>query len=414
MFSAEFIIAGTSVKGIPGHDFDNLELNINKLKGFIDAKYTSEVGNYVNSYTSGSRFVAQEFLGKIPVYFPFFEEKLKAAGLPDELKVLAIVESHLKNNAYSHAGAAGIWQFVAGTAKNYNLKINKVYDGRYNVEESTEAAILHLKDLYATFDNWTLVMAAYNCGSGAVKSAINKAGGSKDFWSVVKFLPRETRNYVPKFIAISYILNHFNDIGLKPKPVDDYYYDNAQARVYRHMDFKYISEITGVSMDVIKSLNFAYRQNFIPASTEGYKLILPKSALYALIEHENFEKIEFDKELNQNYTQYIMNYFPRDIAGYMLGNDNAYTISESISHKFDNSISLNQSTRQMKTPVLAVNSPANKEDDDNFIIYKLKPGESLLDVARKFDNVKISDIMKWNSFSMAKVPRPGTKVKIRK
>ena len=414
MFSVNLVIAATASKGKPGHDFDNLELNINKLKGFIDAKYTSEVGDYVNSYTGGSRFVTQEFLGKIPVYFPFFEEKLKAAGLPDELKVLAIVESHLKNNAYSHAGAAGIWQFVAGTAKNYNLKINRVYDGRYNIEESTDAAILHLKDLYATFDNWTLVMAAYNCGSGAVKSAINKAGGSKDFWSVVKYLPRETRNYVPKFIAVTYVLNHFNDFGLKPKPVEDYYYDNAQAIVYRHMDFKYISSVTGVPVDVIKSLNYSYRQNFIPANTTGYKLILPRSALYALIEHENFEKIEFDKELNQNYTQYIMNYFPRDIAGYMLGNDNAFSVSENISYRFDSNTRLNQDTRQMKTPVLAVNSPAVKEDDEEYLIYKLKPGESLLDVARKFNNVKISDIMKWNGFSMAKVPRPGTKVKIKK
>ena len=413
ILSAVNIYAADYGNGNPNHDFDNLKLNISNLKGFIDAKYTAEVGNYVDSYTSGSRFVTQEFLGKIPVYFPYFEERLKAANLPDELKVLAIVESHLKNDAYSYAGAAGLWQFVAGTAKSYNVKVNKVYDGRYNIEESTEAAISHLKDLYATFDDWTLVMAAYNCGSGGVRKAISRAGGSTDFWEVVKYLPRETRNYVPKFIAITYVLNHFNDYGLKPTPVEDYYFDNAQAIVYKHMSFKYIADITGLSLDVIKRLNFAYRKNFIPASTEGYKLILPKSALFALIEHENFDKIEFDKELNQNYSQYIMNYFPRDIAGYMLGNELAYEISENISNKFESDISLNHETRKSLSPPLPVNAII-KEDESNFVIHKLKAGESLLDVAKKYNNVKISDIMKWNGFSMSKTPRPGTKVKIRK
>lgn len=414
LFSVNKLFASELRGKEPGHDFDNLELNINKLKGFIDAKYTSEVGDYVNSYTGGSKFVTEEFLGKIPVYFPFFEEKLKAAGLPDELNVLAIVESHLKDNAYSHAGAAGIWQFIAGTARTYDLKISRIYDGRYNLEESTDAAIAHLKDLYALFDNWTLVMAAYNCGAGAVKSAINKAGGKTDFWSVARFLPRETRNYVPKFIAISYVLNHFNDYGLKPKPVEDFYFDNAQAIVYRHMDFKYISSITGVPVDVIKTLNQAYRQNFIPANTKGYKLILPKSALFKLIEHENYEKIEFDKELNQNYSQYIMNYFPREVAGYLLGEANVYAESESINTRFDSSYEINLVQRSVKNPQINVKSETGRKEELDFIIHKLKAGESLVDVAKKYDDVKVSDIMKWNGFTMTKVPRPGTKIKIKK
>ncbi len=415
LFSADYIYAGNIAKGSPGHDFDNLELDINKLKGFIDAKYTSEVGDYVNSYTGGSKFVTEEFLGKIPVYFPFFEEKLKEANLPDELKVLAIVESHLKNNAYSPAGAAGIWQFIAGTAQTYNINVSRTYDGRYNVEESTDAAIKYLKDLYATFDNWTLVMAAYNCGAGAVKNAISRAGGSTDFWRVVKYLPKETRNYVPKFIALTYVLNNFTEYRLKPVPAESHFYDNAQAIVYKHLDFKYISNVTGIPMSVIKELNFAYRKGFIPANSSGYKLILPKSALFALLEHENFNKIEFDKELNQNYSQYIMNYFPRDIAGYLLGNEAIYTVSESISYKFDNNVKSNNPGKLAIVPMV----PRNKagilsNDDESYIIHKLKPGESLMDVAKKYNDVKLSDIMRWNGFSMTKTPKPGTKIKIKK
>jgi membrane-bound lytic murein transglycosylase D len=415
LFSVSSTYAVNVSYGNPEDDFDNLEIDINKLKGFIDAKYTNEVGDYVNSYTRGSKFVTEEFLGKIPVYFPFFEEKLKEANLPDELKVLAIVESHLKNNAYSPAGAAGIWQFVAGTATNYGIKVSKTYDGRYNVEESTEAAIKYLKDLYATFDNWTLVMAAYNCGAGAVKNAISKAGGSTDFWRVVKYLPKETRNYVPKFIALTYVLNNFTEYSLKPLPAENHFYDNAQAIVYKHMDFKYISNVTGIPLSVIKELNFAYRKGFIPANSSGHKLILPKSALFALLEHENFNKIEFDKELNQNYSQYIMNYFPRDIAGYLLGNEAVYNVSESISYNFDNKVRNNNPGKLSIEPMLPRNkSGILSKNDENYIIHKLKAGESLMDVAKKYDDVKLSDIMRWNGFSMTKTPKPGSKIKIKK
>jgi hypothetical protein len=165
---------------------------------------------------------------------------------------------------------------------------------------------------------------------------------------------------------------------------------------------------------VIKKLNLAYRQNFIPANTKGYKLILPKSALFTLIEHENFDKIEFERELNQNYSQYIMNFFPRDIAGYILGNDNSFSISSNIMTRYANTMALNSEKKEMKNPVLPVNSNAIKEDQEDYIIHRLKPGESLMDVARKYDDVKVNDLMKWNGFSMSKVPRPGTKIKIKK
>ena len=233
MLSSSFVSWGSSpalssnlVKNYP--DVSNLDININNLKGFINARYSQDVVNYVNTYTRSIRST-QEFLGRIPVYFPMFEEKLEAAGLPDELKVLAIVESHLNNNVFSHAGAGGIWQFIPGTARHYNLRVNRIIDERFSVEEATDAAIMHLKDLYEIFGDWTFVMAAYNSGAGTVRRAMRLASDSRDYWEVAKYLPRETRNYVPKFIAISYVLNHFNDYDLMPEPVEDHFFDNSQA-----------------------------------------------------------------------------------------------------------------------------------------------------------------------------------------
>lgn len=392
-------------------NLNNLDININNLKGFINARYSQDVADYVNTYTKSTRST-QEFLGRIPVYFPMFEEKLRAADLPDELKVLAIVESHLNNNVFSHAGAGGIWQFVPGTARHYNLRVNRVIDERFSVEEATDAAILHLKDLYETFGDWTFVMAAYNSGAGTVRRAMRLASDSKDYWEVAKYLPRETRNYVPKFIAISYVLNHFTDYELIPEPVEDHYFENSQARVYKHMSFDYISRVTGVPFSVIKALNFAYRKNYLPQSTEGNKLILPREAMLTLMDHENYENIVFEKDLNVNYTRYIRNFFPRKIAKHMLGNNYIHEATVKLEHEFAKR-QFEIKSKEISGPALPVMPVAIRNEETDFIVYKLKPGESLLDVSKLFDGVSLIDMMRWNGFTMTDTPRTGSEIRIR-
>jgi hypothetical protein len=392
-------------------NFSNLNININNLKGFINARYSQDVVDYVNTYTRSKRS-AEEFLGRIPVYFPMFEEKLRLAGLPDELKVLAIVESHLNNNVYSHAGAGGIWQFIPGTARHYNLRVNRIIDERFSVEEATDAAIMHLKDLYEIFGDWTFVMAAYNSGAGNVRRAMRLASDGSDYWEVAKYLPRETRNYVPKFIAISYVLNHFTDYDLMPEPVEDHFYDNSQAIVYKHMSFDYISRITGLPVNVIKALNFAYRKSFIPQSTEGYKLILPRAAMLTLLDHENYENIVMDKDLNQNYSRYIRNYFPRKIAKHLLGSNFFYETTLKLDQDIRNR-QFEYAAKEIQGPDLPAKAVAIRDEQTDYIVYKLKPGESLLDISKQFDGVSLADMMRWNSFTLTDTPRTGSEIRIR-
>ena len=413
IISINFVYGNFVNNGTPNSDLGGLENHFNKLSNFIDTKYTSEVGKYVEYYSSTSS-VTSEFLGKLPVYFPTFEEKIREQNLPDELKILAIVESHLKFSAYSSAGAAGIWQFISGTAKAYDLKVSKVYDERFMVEESTIAALRHLNDLYATFENWTLALAAYNCGAGNVKKAITRAGGSKDFWTLMKYLPSETRNYVPKFIAISYILEHFNEFGIKPVPLEQDYYDIAQAIVYKHLDFNYISKITGVSVEMIKNLNYAFRKGYIPANPQGYKLILPKYALFELLNHDGYDHIEFDKELNLNYSRYIVNNFPRDVASYMLENGVHHDIVNAIQNHNLRKLNFDNNRTPIKSPMVINEAYSIREEDEGTVYYTLKNGESLYDVSKKFDNVSISDILRWNGYSVNKMPKAGALIKILK
>ncbi|MEZ4909044.1 MAG: transglycosylase SLT domain-containing protein [Saprospiraceae bacterium] len=281
------------------------------------------------------------------------------------------------------------------------------------IEESTSAALKHLNDLYQKFNNWTLALAAYNCGAGNVNKAISKSGGSTDFWTLMKYLPSETRNYVPKFIAISYILDHYNEFGIKPIPLDEEYYDIAQAIVYKHMDFTYISKITGVSLEVIRNLNYAFRKDYIPANPQGYKLVLPKYALFELLNNEGYEQIEFDKELNENYKTFIVNYFPRDIASYMLENGIHYNIVNAIKNYKPDYITSIEERDPIGSP--SIESKAyipRDEDEEGVVYYTLKNGESLYDVSKKFDNISITDILRWNGYSINKLPKSGTTIKL--
>ncbi len=385
---------------------DEIKWKVMNLGGDIDFKYTPEVRKYIKTYTKNGRTSSELILGKIPVYFPVFEKILVEKNLPKELSVLAIVESHLNVDAYSKAGAAGLWQFIKGTAKNYNLTVRSNFDERYDVERSTNAALDFLNDLYAEFGDWTLALAAYNCGAGNVRKAIRKSGGVKDFWAIKRYLPRETRNYVPKFIAISFMLEHYKEYDLLPQVPDKSFFSTAEARIYKHLNFRQISDVTGVPLSIIKKMNNAYRRNYIPLSSHGYKLVLPKNALYTLLDFEGYKKVEFVKENNFDYSKYLIGKFSRETSAYLLGKDYRMEISimppVRIQDLFYNAIEKRTIKFSMPKPVLV------KSNANNFLCHKLEAGETLVDVATNYRNVSAIDIMKWNNINIKHPPRIGT------
>lgn len=210
---------------------------------------------------------------KAEYYFPIFADILEKNGLPYELCYLAVIESALNPTAYSRMGAAGLWQFMPSTGRLFGLEINSLVDERMDPIKSTEAACRYLCALYDKFDDWNLALASYNCGPGNVKKAIARAGGKRDFWSIYPYLPRETRSYVPIFIAASYAMNYADLHGICPEATEmTLQTDTVQSDKRQHLT--QISEVMGISMDELRRLNPQYRRDVIPGG-KPYSICLP-------------------------------------------------------------------------------------------------------------------------------------------
>ncbi len=214
-------------------------------------------------------------IGLAKLYQPIFDNILLVEGVPQEFAYLPIVESAVDLNAVSHKGAKGLWQFMPGTAELYGLRINEYIDERKDPEKSTKAAAQYLKDLHKNYDNWLLALAAYNCGPGNVNKAIRRSGGKKDFWEIRQFLPRETRYYVPRFIAANYLMNYYTSHNMVPMaPYTDFSFDHLLV-VDRNVNLYDLAEELNVSIESIKQLNPALVSDVILGAEEPIKLKVP-------------------------------------------------------------------------------------------------------------------------------------------
>ncbi len=263
------------VFGEPFHDED-IEHRVLTLSSPVDVRYTSNVKKRIKQYTSLQKKMMEQLLGKTTLYFPEFENIFLQEGIPTDLKYLAVIESGLNPKARSRSGAAGLWQFMKTTGRMMDLKITSTLDERRDVEKSTHAAAQYLKHLYDRFGDWTLAIAAYNCGPGNVRKAIRKSGGKKDYWAIQKYLPRETRQYIPKFIAMSYVMNYYYEHGLIPELPPREFFHTVKALSFQRISFRELSKNTGLDIDVISTLNPQFIRNYIPKSKGNtYHLVLP-------------------------------------------------------------------------------------------------------------------------------------------
>jgi membrane-bound lytic murein transglycosylase D len=226
-------------------------------------------------------------LGLSLYYMPIFEQALDKYGLPLELKYLPIVESALDPSAVSRAGATGLWQFMLPTANGLGLEVNSIVDQRRDPYSASEAAAKYLKQLYETFNDWSLAIAAYNCGPGNINKALRRAGGGKkDFWEIYPYLPQETRGYVPTFIAANYIMNYYNMHNISPalakKPIV-----TDTVHVTKRVHFDQISEVMNIPKNELRLLNPQYREDIIPGDIKPYTLVLPSLQVYAYIANED-------------------------------------------------------------------------------------------------------------------------------
>ncbi|MBQ5627807.1 MAG: transglycosylase SLT domain-containing protein, partial [Bacteroidaceae bacterium] len=324
------------------------------LPTIVRMPYNNMVRSCIDRYTKKGRSQVSYLLGISEYYFPIIEEEIDRIGVPRELKYLPIIESALNPKATSRAGAKGLWQFMFHTGKLYGLKANNYIDERFDPAKATAAALHYLKDLYDMFQNWELAIAAYNCGPGNVKKAILRSGGSTDFWKIYPWLPRETRGYLPGFIAASYIMTYYEDHGICPmKPELPMAIDTIH--VNKNLHFNQIVEVCGADILELRALNPQFLKDIIPGENETYVLRLTNNTITRFVENEDsIYKHNADK------------YFPKANIEKML--------------------------KEAKE-----NNGAG-----NMIRHKIKNGETLGSIAIKY-RVSVKQIMKWNNLKNSNI-----------
>ena len=288
---------------------------LSRLPNVMEMPYNDIVRKFIDRYTGRLRHSVSYMLGASNFYTPIFEEALEAYGLPLELKYLPVIESALNPKATSHAGAAGLWQFMVATGKQYGLEVNSLVDERRDPIKSSYAAAQYLKDLYKIFNDWSLVIAAYNCGPENINKAIHRAGGEADYWKIYPYLPRETRGYVPAFIAANYVMNYYCEHNICPMRT------TLPAKtdtiiVNRDVHFKQIADVCGIDIEELRTLNPQYRRDIVNGSNKPSVVRMPATVTNTFIANEdsiyNYQTealfarrslVEVDRTSSSSYTR---------------------------------------------------------------------------------------------------------------
>ena len=345
-------------------------------------EYNPALENVIKSFLKNRTKSFERQMALAEYYFPLFEEKLSKYNLPLEIKYLAIVESALQPKAKSKVGAGGLWQFMPATGKQYKLNISTYVDERHDPIKSTEAACHYMMNMYAIFGDWSLVLASYNCGPGNVSKAIRRSGGKTDYWEIRKYLPRETANYLPAFLATMYIYEFKKEHGLVPKKAEMTYFETDTVMVKQAMTFKQLSDLLDISEAQLEYLNPIYKSKYIPSIDDEYfYLRLPKNKIGIFVSNE--EKI-------YGYLAY-------------LEQEKSRNLQLALQAKKRDSIAKQDSLAVAASLVVANNEPVEMEEvlkkrtkevvSKNF--HKVKKGETLAEIAKK-NQVSITDLKTWN------------------
>lgn len=259
---------------------------LQRLPTIIEMPYNQVVKQFIERYSDKLRGSVSYMLGAANFYMPIFEQALETYGLPLELRYLPVIESALNPNAVSRVGATGLWQFMLETGKRYGLEVNSLMDERRDPVKSSYAAARYLRDLYKIFDDWSLVIAAYNCGPNKVNQAIHRAKGSVDYWQIYPYLPKETRGYVPAFIAANYIMNYYCEHNICPM-ITELPISTDTIVVDKNLHLEQIAKVLNVNIEHLRALNPQYRRDIVNGLTEPSVVRLPLSLVGSFIDNED-------------------------------------------------------------------------------------------------------------------------------
>ena len=363
-----------------------------RLPTSIEMPFNQIVKSYIERYVIKGRSLVSRLLGMSPYYMPIFEAALERHQMPLELKYIPIIESALNPNAVSPAGAGGLWQFMPATAKGHGMEVSGSIDERRDPYASSEKAAVFFQKLYNTYGDWSLAIAAYNCGPGNVNKAIKRTGNDKaDFWEIYNYLPKETRGYVPAFIAANYAMTYYKEHGITPQQTRPIIVDTVM--VNKRVSFRQISQVLNIPVEEIRILNPQYRNDVIPGNVHPYVLALPNQMIYSYIKDESriinggggSYYAKNDKKTDDNDDD-----DDDDDDG---KNDGTYDKDDDQYYSYNS----NQSRDRDK---------GNSEPKS----YRVKDDEDLYDIADRF-GVQIDDIMELNKIETFYV-EPGTMIKL--
>ena len=403
------------------------------LPAIIELPYNSVVKGYISLYTEKRRELVEKLLALNLYYEPIFEQELDKMGLPIEQKYLPVIESALRPNAVSPVGATGLWQFMIGTARMMGLEVNSVVDERRDPYKSTQQALRYLQQLHDNFGDWTLAIAAYNCGPGNVNKAIRRSGGKRDYWDIYPYLPRETRGYVPAFIAANYIMNYYDLHNIQPGEIE-LPSETDTVLVNKRLHFKQISDVLGIEVGELRQLNPQYRRDVVPATAKRpYFLVLPEESAYAFVENEDSICNHQSELYARRITAELAQASRTPIQGYhrVRSGENLSVIA----HRYRTSVANLKRWNNLKSNNiypgmrLAVSSSYAKTRSsakttatkstrkaetwitNGVRYYKVRPGDSLWEISRQFPGLTVQALKNANSLNSNNL-KPGQILKI--